>query len=167
MDARTAGGAIDTAARHPWLVRWGVRAWLLLGIALAVVVVVAGLSQVSGLVVPLVIAGVVGALLVPLVDVMERLGVPRLAGAGAVLFALAAVLIGSIWLVIEGVVDQSAQISTQLTAGLESVSAWLVSHGLDLGSASALRSEVDDSVGAGSVARQASYPGSSPASRPW
>lgn len=156
MDARTTGSAIDAAARHPWLVRWGVRAWLLLGLALAVVVVVAGLSQISSLVVPLVISGVVGALLVPPVDAMERLGVPRLAGAGVVLLALGAVFVGSIWLVVEGVVDQSAQISTQLSAGLESVSAWLVGHGLDIGSAASLRSQVDDSVG-GWLGGAASY----------
>jgi len=125
-----------------------VRAWLFLGIVLAALAILAGLSQISGLAVPLVVAAVIGALLVPPVDAMQARGLPRMAGAGVVMLVLTGVLVGSLWLVIKGVVDQSATISVQLTAGLDTLTSWLESRGLDLGSVSALRSQLDESVGA-------------------
>jgi len=114
------------------LVRWGVRAWLLVGVLLAAAAVAWLLGQLSGLVVPLVLAAVLGALLAPVVDRLERHRVPRIGGATAVLLGLGAVVAGSVWLVVAGVVEQAPQISAQLRAGFESLSGWLESHGIDI-----------------------------------
>jgi predicted PurR-regulated permease PerM len=134
LEHRLAGGSA--------LVRWGVRAWLLVGVLLAAAAVAWLLGQLSGLVVPLVIAAVLGALLAPVVDRLERHRVPRIGGATAVLLGLGAVLAGSVWLVVAGVVEQAPQISAQLRAGFDSLSGWLETRGIDIAAGS-----LDDQAG--------------------
>ena len=141
---RTAGWSV---AEAPGLVRWGVRSWLLAGVLVFAGAVLWLLSQVSGFVVPLVIAVVLGALFAPLVERLASRGVPRSAGALLVLLGLTAVVVGSIWLVVSGVVSQSGQIRAQLTAGLDTVSSWLASHGVDIGTGSSATDQVSSATG--------------------
>ena len=54
--------------RDDTLQRWGIRAWLFVGIAAAATFVAGLFGAISGLIVPLVIAAVVGMLFVPAVD---------------------------------------------------------------------------------------------------
>ena len=133
-EPRSAGWS---TAASPGMVRWGVRSWLLLGALAFTVAVLWLLAQVSGFVVPLVIAIVLGALFAPLVARMGARGVPRSAGALLVLLGLTAVVVGSIWLVVSGVLQQSGQISAEVTKGLDTLSSWLASHGVDMGSGAA------------------------------
>lgn len=122
-----------SAAESPGMVRWGLRSWLLLGVLLFAAAVLWLLSQVSAFVVPLVVAAVLGALFAPLVERLQARGVPRSGGALLVLLGLTAVVLGSIWLVVAGVVQQAPQISAQVAAGLDTLDSWLQSHGVDLG----------------------------------
>ena len=122
-----------SAAESPGLVRWGLRSWLLVGVLAFAVAVLWLLSQVSAFVVPLVVAAVLGALFAPLVERLQGRGVPRSAGALLVLLGLTAVVLGSVWLVVAGIVQQAPQISAQVTAGLDTLDSWLQSHGVDLG----------------------------------
>lgn len=114
------------------LARWGTRAWQLLGLLLATAAVLWLLSQVSGIVVPLVLAAVLGALFAPVVERLRRAGLPVPAGASLVLLGLAAVVVASVWLVVAGVLDQATQISAQLDAGLASLESWLAGHGIEV-----------------------------------
>ena len=115
---------------------WGVRGWLLTGAALGGLVLVSGLRQVSGLVVPLVIAVVLGALFAPVLDRLASHRIPRSVGGLLVIAVLAGVVVLSIWLVVVGIAEQSAQISASLAAGLDSVEGWLASRGVGLGAGS-------------------------------
>ncbi len=121
----------DQLVRGSALTRWGLRSWLLLGVLVAAAALMWLLSQVSGIVVPLVIAAVLGALFAPVVDRLRRVGVPTAAGAGLVLLGLAAVTALSVWLVVAGVLDQASEISTQLDAGLAELDSWLAAHGVE------------------------------------
>jgi predicted PurR-regulated permease PerM len=134
--------SLGVRAPAPGLVRWGLRAWLLVGVLLAAGALAWLLSQVSGLVVPLVLASVVGALFAPTVDRMVRLRVPRPLGAVAVLVGLVAVVVWSVWLVVAAVVDQGSRIKNQVTAGLDVLDTWLQSREVDLGSSGALSDEL-------------------------
>jgi putative heme transporter len=134
-------------ARNPGLVRWGLRAWLALGLILLAVAVTSFLAQVSGLVVPLVVAAVVGALLVPAVDALQRRGLPRQLGAVVMLLGLVATVLGSVWMVFAGVLGQGAQVQAQLLAGLEAIEAWLAGRGVDLGGAESLSTQLTALVG--------------------
>ena len=54
-----------------------------------------------------------------LVDRLERTGLPRSIGSGLVLVGLAVIVVVSVWVTVVGVLDQSDQISRQVTGGLE------------------------------------------------
>ncbi len=132
MDGTAPRSLADRLAGGSTVVRWGVRAWLLLGILLAAGAVLWLLSQVSGIVVPLVLAAVLGALFAPVVERLRRAGLPGAAGASVVLLGLTAVVVVSVWLVVAGVLDQASQISTQLDSGLASLESWLAGHGIEV-----------------------------------
>ncbi|HSO65342.1 MAG TPA: hypothetical protein VLQ78_09605, partial [Ornithinibacter sp.] len=65
---RPASAVDDLLSSRSSIARWGVRSWLLAGVLVAGSIVAWMLSQVSGFVVPLVIASVLGALFAPVVD---------------------------------------------------------------------------------------------------
>jgi predicted PurR-regulated permease PerM len=122
--------------------RWGSSAWNLIGL-----IVFAGLAMfiwgaLSSVTVPLTIAVWVGILASPLVDLMQRHHVPRPLGAFVVMIGLVVVFFGSIYIAVVGVIDQSDEISSQLTAGLDELNTWLSDH----------RDLVDDPSGAASNA---------------
>ena len=143
-EPRSAGWS---AAASPTLTRLGVRSWLLLGVLGLAGAVLWLLAQVSGFVVPLVLAAVLGALFAPLVERLQARGVPRSGGALLVLLGLTAVVVGSIWLVVRGLLGQSGQIRAQVTAGLDTASAWLASHGIDIGSGSSATDQLGSATG--------------------
>ncbi|SKC59526.1 AI-2E family transporter [Krasilnikoviella flava] len=121
-------------ARHPGdgVLRLGRIGWAVVGIAAAAVVVYAAVSAISGLAVPLVVAAVLGVLLHPLVDRLERLGLRRGLGSLAVLVALIGVLGLAVWVTADGVVDQSAEITDRLGSGLDALQQQLAGTTLDL-----------------------------------
>jgi putative heme transporter len=125
--------------------RWGTRSWLILGVIGLLAAGVWLLSQVSGFIVPLIVAGVLGALFVPVVEWLHDRGVPRWGGALAVLLFLTVVVLGSMWLVLAGIVAQYPTISDQVSAGLETLDGWLEEQGVDIGSGGSLT----DLLGAG------------------
>ncbi|WP_402468719.1 AI-2E family transporter [Isoptericola aurantiacus] len=124
----------DAAADDPGrstLLRWGRRAWAFVGIALAAVTVYLGMSAISGLVVPLIIALVVGALFAPLCTLLGR-WMPRPLAALVVLLGLVVVAVGTIVLAVRGVVEQAAEIGNQLSEGFDALLAWLQDAGITI-----------------------------------
>ncbi|WP_165350510.1 AI-2E family transporter [Xylanimonas protaetiae] len=122
------------------VLRLGRIAWAVVGIAAAGLVVYTAASTLSGVVVPLVVAAVLGILLQPAVDRLERAGLRRGLGAAAVLVVLAAVLGVAVWVTVVGVVEQSTEIADRLTRGLATLQEELAGtsldvSGIDLGSA--------------------------------
>ena len=89
--------------------------WAVVGIAAAAAIAAATLGAFAGLMIPLVVAAVMGTLLHPLVDRLERVGLPRSVGSGSVLVGLAVIIVVSVWVTVVGVLDQSDQISQQVT----------------------------------------------------
>ncbi len=86
----------------------------------------ATLAAFSGIVVPVILAAVIGALCVPLIERLERLHVPRRFGAVALIAALLGVLVGAVAVVIRGVIDEATEIRIVITAGLGEINdaAW-------------------------------------------
>jgi len=114
------------------VLRLGRIGWAVVGIAAAAVVVYAAVSAISGLVVPLVVAAVLGVLLHPLVDRLERAGLRRGLGSLAVLVALGAVLALAVGVTADGIADQSAEIADRLSSGLATLQKELSGTTLDL-----------------------------------
>jgi len=116
------------------LYRWGRASWMAIGILVLSTIVYSALATIAGLVVPLVIATVIGMLATPAVDALERHRVPRSVAAVLVMVGLLAAIVGSVGLAIVGVIDQGADISRFLTAGIEQINSWIDT--IDLGIAS-------------------------------
>src|SRR5436189_4087061 len=76
----------DLFAAPNWLRDAGFTSWLLVGVVLLLVGVIAILSITHAIVIPLIVAGVIAAVAVQLVDLLKRHGVPR--GIGALLVLL-------------------------------------------------------------------------------
>lgn len=113
------------------LERWGRASWSAVGIILLAVLVEAGLGALSGIVIPIVVAAIIGVVVEPLVDVLRRWRVPNalaaIIGAGVTVLALAVVVL----IVVYGVLGQLSDITTQMLDGWTSLIAWLNSLDLD------------------------------------
>jgi predicted PurR-regulated permease PerM len=118
-----------------WLHTIGLGSWLTVGIATLIVVVLLAIALVADVAIPLAIAGVLAAILVPLTDRLERAHVPRWLGATLVLVLGLSVVAATVALVINGIVAQGDEIWTRLESGLHQVN---TSAGGDAGSATTL-----------------------------
>jgi putative heme transporter len=120
------GEALEEAARSivsvripHWFATAGRAAWLLLGIVGVLVVVALFFASVSGLLIPLVAAVVLAAIVVPLVDGLERLHLPRWLGATLVLLLGIAIVLGTTVIVVRVVVEQGARIAAAASAAMD------------------------------------------------
>ena len=144
---RVASAVDGVLAGRSSLARWGMRSWLLFGVLALAAAVVWLLSPVSGFVAALVVSAVLGALFAPVVERLQGKGVPRSGGALLVLLGLAAIVLGSVWLVVSGVAQQAPDIGAQVTAGLDSISGWLKDQGVDIGSGAAVADQLGSATG--------------------
>ena len=106
---------------------------MLIGILAVATIVYSALAALSGLIIPLVIATVIGMLAVPVVDLLEQQRVPRGIGAGLVMLGILAAIVGAIALAVNGVIDQGDEISRSLTAGIARVGTWFENVDVDIG----------------------------------
>lgn len=99
-------------------------------IALAIVVAIA-LSAVSGVLIPLVVAGILGIVLQPVSDALQRLRLPASLAAAVTLLAALAVGLGAFAVVIWGFLQQWPEISRQLVLGWSRLIGWIASFDID------------------------------------
>jgi predicted PurR-regulated permease PerM len=126
---------ISTFEVPSWLRTIGVSSWLAMGaIALAATVLLL-LALVAEVAIPLAIAAVLAAILVPLTDRLERWHFPRWLGATLVLLVGLSLVVATIALVIRGLVSQGDEIWNRLESGLQRLNS---DAGGSTGSASAL-----------------------------
>lgn len=128
----------------PWLVDLGLRGWLFVGVVLAAGIVYSALAAISGLVVPLVVAVVIGILFAPLVEWGARVRIPRRLTSALVILGLAGVSALSIWVTVRGIAEQAPEIGRQLSAGLEQLGEWLDELGVSVGAGDRLVEDASD-----------------------
>ena len=104
--------------------RLGRSAWALLGIIAVVVVAATAIGAIRGIVVPLVIAVILGTVLEPLVEWLERRGLPRTLATVVSLLTAVAAGIGMVFIVVWGFLKQLPEISAQLALGWDSFVQW-------------------------------------------
>jgi predicted PurR-regulated permease PerM len=129
----------------------GRRSWTFVGVVIAATIIYLVFAQLSGLVVPLVVAAVLGILFVPLVDWGDQY-IPRSASAGLVLVGLLALGYLTVVVTVNGVIDQAPEIGVQIQAGLEALAEWLRDLGLSVGNQAATVGELEEvltSIGPG------------------
>jgi predicted PurR-regulated permease PerM len=118
-------------AAPTWLRDLGFASWLLVGFVLIIVGVVWLLGQTSTIVMPVIVAAVLGAVAGPAVAWLARHRVPRVGGAILVLLGLVAVGGIIFALVYGGISAQSGDISAKLDPALEKIRGWFADLGVD------------------------------------
>ena len=118
-------------AAPTWLRDLGFASWLLVGFVLIILGVVWLLDQTSTIVMPVLLAAVLGAVAGPGVGWLERHRVPRIGGAILVLLGLVAVGVVIFLLVFGGISANSSEISAKLNKGLDKIQGWLSDLGVD------------------------------------
>ena len=102
-----------------WLRTLGTGAWLVVGIAVLIGIVLALLARVTSLMIPLVVAAVLAAILVPAVDLLQRWHLPRWLGAVLLLLVGLSLVVVVVAIVLSVFVDQGQDIWLEVTAGLD------------------------------------------------
>jgi predicted PurR-regulated permease PerM len=97
-----------------WLRNLGFSSWLLVGFVLVIVGLIWLLGETSTIVMPVILATVLGAVAGPAVGWLERHRVPRAAGAVLVLLGLVAIGLLIFCLVFGGISAQSGDISAKM-----------------------------------------------------
>ena len=114
-----------------WLRDLGFSSWLLVGFVLIIVGLIWLLDQTSTIVMPVILATVLGAVAGPAVGWLERHRVPRAGGAVLVLLGLVAIGVLIFCLVFGGISAQSGDISAKLNQSLDEIQGWLDDVGVD------------------------------------
>lgn len=111
--------------------RLGLASWSLLGVVALVVVAATALGALRGIVVPLVVAAILGTVLEPLVELLERRGVPQVLATMVAMLVAIALAAGTIGVIVAGFIQQLPEITRELVAGWESLVAWVRSLEID------------------------------------
>ena len=114
-----------------WLRNLGFSSWLLVGFVLIIVGVIWLLGETSTIVMPVILAAVLGAVAGPAVGWLERHRVPRIGGAILVLLGLVAIGVLIFLLVFGGISAKSGDISAKLNQGLDKIQGWFADLGVD------------------------------------
>jgi putative heme transporter len=114
-----------------WLRDLGFGSWLLAGFILILVGLVWLLGETSTIVLPVILALVLGAVAGPIVGMLERHRVPRAAGAGLVLLGLVLIGVLVFALVVHGISANSSDISSKASQGLDKIESALKDAGVD------------------------------------
>ena len=122
-------GAGGMFSAPTWLRDLGFASWLLVGFALVLVALIWLLAQTATIVMPMILAAVLGAVAGPIVEVLQRRGVPRAAGAGLVLLGLLAIGAVIVFLVVHGIAANDSKISATASTALDEAEGWLKDAG--------------------------------------
>jgi putative heme transporter len=117
---------IDDASVEPLVRKSAAWAWRLLVILAAVVALLWVVEKLEIIVVPVLLALVISALLVPAVDWMDRRGLPRGAAVAVVMLGGFAILGGILTFVISQFVDGLPDLTEQVTRSIDSIRKWLI-----------------------------------------
>ena len=114
-----------------WLRNLGFSSWLLVGFMLIIAGLIWLLAETSTIVMPVIVAAVLGAVAGPAVGWLEQHRVPRIGGAILVLLGLVAIGVLIFCLVFGGISAQSGDISTKANQALDKIQGWLGDVGVD------------------------------------
>ncbi|MHA6524744.1 AI-2E family transporter [Tessaracoccus sp. G1721] len=106
------------------LLRLGRASWAAVGVVVLMVILSTALGAINGIVVPLVVAFIIGVVLEPLVSRLEGWGLSRLLASVVGLLVAIALAAATVTVVVRGFLSELPQIYRQLEAGWTSLLAW-------------------------------------------
>src|ERR1700759_336654 len=104
-----------------WFRRWGVGAWLVVGMVVVLAGAVWLLGKTATIVDPLIAGFLCAAVAGTLVDRLERRGLSRGAGAGLLVLGVIILGVAVVVMVLVGISSEAAQISAAMTKALDKV----------------------------------------------
>lgn len=131
-DRMSASRAVDDDSVEPLVRKMAAWAWRLLVIALAIAVLLWGLWELEVIFIPVALATMVTALLLPAVDWLDRHRIPRGSAVALVLLGGAAVFGGILTFVVSQFVTGLPGLVEQVTKSIENLRKWLVEGPLHL-----------------------------------
>lgn len=114
-----------SGSRYDRLRRIGIGTWSIIGVIGLVVVIALGAGALSGILLPLVVAVIIGALLEPVVAALVRWRVPKVLAATLGVILALAVIVGVIMIIAWGFVRQVPEMTKSLQAGWFDIVAWI------------------------------------------
>lgn len=126
------GASIDDAAVHPLVRKAAAWAWRLLVIFAALFALLWMIAQLKLIVVPVALALMLTALLIPAVDFMDRRGAPRGGAVALVLLSGIAIVGGILTFVVSQFIKGVPSLVEQVTQSIDSVRNWLTDGPLAL-----------------------------------
>ncbi len=139
-----------------WLRSLGMIGWMIAGLSAGVYALTYVFSRASSIMIPLIVAFVIGVVARPLVSRLEKRGVPSSIAALLVLIVLVAVIVGVVWITVAGVISQWPQISAQVKEGVASLRSALSTLGFD---SEAIQSFVDKAAASSEAAAKTAASG--------
>jgi predicted PurR-regulated permease PerM len=139
-------GALSGLFAAPkWLRDLGFSSWLLVGVALALAGAIWLLALTQTIVMPVLTAGIIASVAVPIVDWLRRRGIPRGIGAVLVFLGIVAVGIGVGLLVLTGIASEASSLSERLREGAHEIESLV--HDLGVKTSTAAQANADASAG--------------------
>lgn len=136
-------------AAPSWLRDLGIASWLLVGVAAFLAGTVWLLALTQTIVVPVIVAAIIASVGSPLVDWLERRGLPRALGTVIVFLGLILLGVGVGLMILSGVANESQSIAGRLHDGANQISEWLKDMGIDPSTADNAKNDVSNSVSSG------------------
>ena len=136
-------------AAPKWLRDLGFSAWLLVGVAAALVGAIWLLALTQTIVLPVITAGIIASVASPLVDLLRRRGIPRGLGAGLVFLAIVAIAAAVGLLVLGGIASEADSLSAKLREGASEVESLVHDLGVSATTAANANSDASTSISAG------------------
>jgi predicted PurR-regulated permease PerM len=128
MTGETSSSGAERVVGPDWLRRTGMRSWYIVGVIAVLAIGIYLVARAASIVVPFLLAVILGVLFVPVVDWLERHKLPRAAGAAIVMVLILVVVVAVSWVVIQGIATQVPVIEKQLTAGFDNLNTWLATR---------------------------------------
>ncbi|MGW5308756.1 AI-2E family transporter [Nocardia thailandica] len=116
----------DAEAVHPLVRKGAAWSWRLLVIFAALLALGMLVQKFASVVIPMALALLAAALLAPLVDWLQRVGIPRSLGVFVSLVGSIGVLAGILTFVVEQFVDGVPRLSNEVTDSVHKVQDWLI-----------------------------------------
>jgi putative heme transporter len=117
-----------------WLRQFGLASWLLIGIAIIVVALVALTGWLMTLFVPTLFAALLGATFLPVCDWFERHHMKRWLATLLTMCVIALIFIVVIFIVVYGVFSEFPTVKANLSSGADDLASWMQDHHVDVSS---------------------------------
>jgi len=118
----------------PWLRQFGLASWLVIGIVIIVVALVALTGWLMTLFVPTLFAALLGATFLPVCDWLERHHMKRWLATLLTMCVIALIFVAVVFIVVYGVFSEFPTVKANLSSSAADISAWLADHHVDVSS---------------------------------